>query len=109
MVDIGCTVYLPKYIRSRGTALSMVTCAAGAPGPDGIFPGAAGAGAGADLVSPTDLVSPIVVPPPAIAALMSSLLMRPPAPVPEIVLRSILLSRARRRTSGELWTRFPLF
>src|SRR6266581_1849364 len=33
--------------------------------------------------------------------------MRPPAPVPETVARSMLFSFARRRTSGELWMRSP--
>src|SRR6267143_1994156 len=38
---------------------------------------------------------------------MSCLLMRPPAPVPGMVARSMPRSLAMRRTSGELWMRSP--
>src|SRR5712672_2690869 len=38
---------------------------------------------------------------------MSCLLMRPPAPVPEMEARSMLCSLAMRRTNGELWMRSP--
>src|ERR1700737_1429314 len=38
---------------------------------------------------------------------MSCLLMRPPAPLPGMVARSMPCSLAMRRTSGELWMRSP--
>ena len=47
------------------------------------------------------------VSPPSTAARMSRLLTRPPAPVPGTCERSILFSRAMRRTSGELRTFDP--
>src|SRR6266852_9702758 len=90
------------YIFSRGTAVSSATCTCppDTPGADG--GGGAGredaAGAGAEYAGG------IVVgaPPAAIAASMSCLLIRPLAPVPVTVERSMPCSAAMRRTSGEL-------
>src|SRR5579871_1543760 len=99
-------------MRSRGTPICSagtycVPCAAGPPPPangagatggGGATRGATGAGAaGAELAAGAAE--------PEIAASMSCLLTRPPAPVPGTVVRSMPCSLAMRRTSGEECTR----
>ena len=98
ITDMGWTSYWPKYIFSRGTAVSRTADAAVPPAAGGGTE-AARAGAAPAAETPDELRD---APPPSMAARISCLLMRPPAPVPGICDRSTLFSRAMRRTSGEL-------
>src|SRR5579862_4149165 len=101
---MGWTSYWPKYIFSRGTAVSRTADAAAPPAAGGGAE-AARAGAAPAAETPDELRD---APPPSIAARISCLLIRPPAPVPGICERSTLFSRAMRRTSGELRIFWPL-
>src|SRR5580692_3221460 len=102
------TSYWPKYIFSRGTAVSRTADAAAPPaaggGADAVRAGAAPAAETPDALRE----APLEAAPPSMAARISCLLMRPPAPVPGICERSTLFSRAMRRTSGELRIFWPL-
>src|ERR1700722_3628972 len=104
ITDMGWTSYWPKYIFSRGTAVSRTADAADPPAAGG-GADAVRAGAAPAAETPDELRD---APPPSIAARISCLLMRPPAPVPGICARSTLFSRAMRRTSGELRIFWPL-
>src|SRR5882672_5890089 len=96
-------------MRSRGTAFSSAGCTRAPPGPggtdadpeealEGAGSAGAAAGAGAAGLALAD----------SIAARMSFLLTRPPAPLPSMAARSTWFSFARRRTRGELRTSLPL-
>src|SRR6266849_4265815 len=96
-------------MRSRGTAFSSAGCAMAPPGPGGTVgdPEEAAEGpavdgfdavAGAEDRALAD----------SMAARISFLLMRPPAPLPSIPARSTWFSFARRRTRGELRISLPL-
>src|SRR5208283_4565359 len=98
-------------MRSRGTAtcsagMYCVPCAAGAPGAAATGAGGGGGGVGRarELAAGAEAAG-AAADCPAITASMSSLVMRPPAPVPSSVVRSMLCSLASRRTSGEECTR----
>src|SRR6266851_5211204 len=96
-------------MRSRGTAFSSAGCAMAPPGPGGTEgdPEEAAEGPavdGADAVAGAEdraLAD-------SMAARISFLLMRPPAPLPSIPARSTWFSFARRRTRGELRISLPL-
>src|SRR6266581_4477893 len=96
-------------MRSRGTAFSSAGCAMAPPGPGGTVgdPEEAAEGPavdGADAVAGAEdraLAD-------SMAARISFLLMRPPAPLPSIPARSTWFSFARRRTRGELRISLPL-
>src|SRR5579862_9533632 len=104
ITDMGWTSYWPKYIFSRGTAVSRTADAAAPPAAGGGAE-AARAGAAPAAETPDELREAA---PPSMAARISCLLIRPPAPVPGICERSTLFSRAMRRTSGELRIFWPL-
>src|SRR5216683_654347 len=96
-------------MRSRGTAFSSPGCAMAPPGPGGADgdPEEAAEGAAVDGADAVGGAEDRALPD-SMAARISFLLMRPPAPLPSIPARSTWFSFARRRTRGELRISLPL-
>src|SRR5579859_6889463 len=102
-------------MRSRGTpscsaGTYCVPCAAGPPPPaKGAGETGGGGGAVRGAATGADAGAAVGAADPEIAASISCLLTRPPAPVPGTLVRSMPCSLAIRRTSGEECTRAPSF